>query len=263
MTEKTVEKAIKSLKMKKSSGADSLSQEQLKLGIEELVKPLTKIINQSIKEGKFPENWKKAIVTPILKKGSTKDKNNYRPVSCLMVLSKVLEKIVCSQITDFMEQNDLLPENQHGFREHRSTMSAHANIAEMEKLQITQNKMARVLENVLLKDRMHTSDLLNNQNMLSVNQISAQIKLTEIWKATNIAKFPIKVKRQATPIDARVTRGVTNGKLVEEGSSNLVLNSFIGDATRLWNRAPEELKSSKTLYSAKTEIKKFVATLPI
>ena len=135
--------------------------------------------------------------------------------------------------------------------------------AEMEKLQITQNKMARVLENVLLKDRMHTSDLLNSQNMLSVNQISAQIKLTEIWKATNIAKFPIKVKRQATPIDARVTRGVTNGKLVEEGSSNLVLNSFIGDATRLWNRAPEELKSSKTLYSAKTEIKKFVATLPI
>ena len=96
--------------------------------MEELVKPLTKIINQSIKEGKFPENWKKAIVTPVLKKGSTKDKNNYRPVSCLMVLSKVLEKVVCSQITDFMEQNDLLPENQHGFREHRSTMSAHANI---------------------------------------------------------------------------------------------------------------------------------------
>ena len=75
--------------------------------------------------------------------------------------------------------------------------------------------------------------------------------------------YPIKVNTQQTPINARTTRGVTNGKLIEEGTSNLMVNSCIGDATRLWNRAPEGIKTSKTLFSAKMEIKKFVSTLPI
>ena len=89
VTEKKVFQTIKSLKNKKSSGADGLTQEQLIQGADEIVKPLTKIINKSIKEGTFPEGWKKAIITPVLKKGNTKDKSNYRPVSCLMVLCPV------------------------------------------------------------------------------------------------------------------------------------------------------------------------------
>ena len=66
----------------------------------------------------------------------------------------------------------------------------------MEAAQVAQNKMARVLENVPLKDRTPIETLLTNQRLLTVNQISAQIKLTEIWKATNIPKFPIKVIKQ-------------------------------------------------------------------
>ena len=99
--------------------------------------------------------------------------------------------------------------------------------------------------------------------MLSVNQVAAQIKLTEIWKAINVPKFPIKVMKQETPIDSRTTRGVTNGKLIEEGSSTLIINSCIGDATRLWNRAPEGIKNSNIIATAKSEIKKFVLTLPL
>ena len=112
------------MKNKKSSGRDEITQEQMKLGAEVLAIPLTRIINASITEGKFPEIWKCGIVTPVLKKGSSKDKTNYRPVSCLSVLSKVLEKIVCSQVTKFLEDNGLLPQNQHGFRAGRSTMTA-------------------------------------------------------------------------------------------------------------------------------------------
>ena len=61
---------------------------------------------------------------PILKKGSQTDKNNYRPISILNATSKILEKIVCNQITKHMESNKLLPNNQHGFRAMRSTMTA-------------------------------------------------------------------------------------------------------------------------------------------
>ena len=61
--------------MKKSAEADELTQAQMKLGAEEFAIPLTKIINKSIAEGCFPEEWKRAIITPVLKKGSKLDKN--------------------------------------------------------------------------------------------------------------------------------------------------------------------------------------------
>ena len=51
-------------------------------------------------------------------------KENYQPVSCLPVAAKVLEKIVNDQVSHFMETNNLLPQNQHGFRPKRSTMTA-------------------------------------------------------------------------------------------------------------------------------------------
>ena len=73
--------------------------------------------------GIFPDIWKEALVTPVLKKGDSGVKENYRPVSCLPAASKVLEMIVCDQMTDYLESNGFLPENQHGFRSKRSTMS--------------------------------------------------------------------------------------------------------------------------------------------
>ena len=82
-----------------------------------------RIINKSISEGIFPAGWKEAVVTPILKKGNPEEKYNNRPVSCKTVCSKVPEKIVCKQITKIMDQYGMLPENQHGFRAGRSTMS--------------------------------------------------------------------------------------------------------------------------------------------
>ena len=50
--------------------------------------------------------------------------SNYRPVSCLPAASKVLEIVVCSQLSEYLESNNLLPSNQHGFRPRRSTMMA-------------------------------------------------------------------------------------------------------------------------------------------
>ena len=124
VSEQKVKKVMDKMNKKKSSGLDGISQECVLMGAEILVIPLTRIINASKETGEFPTEWKKAVVTPLLKKGDAKDKNNYRPVSCLAAASKILEKIVCDQITKFMEQNKLLPESQHGFRQKRSTMTA-------------------------------------------------------------------------------------------------------------------------------------------
>ena len=128
VTEKRVAEVMNEMKKKKSAGMDGISQDILLMGADILAAPLTRVINNSISNGTFPINWKKAMVTPLLKKGDPKEKANYRPVSCLAAASKVLEKIVCQQITRHMETNKLLPESQHGFRSKRSTMTALAEI---------------------------------------------------------------------------------------------------------------------------------------
>ena len=115
---------MKSISKKKSKGNDGVSQECLLIGQEVLAAPITSIINNSILSGCFPESWKEAIVVPILKKGDPTDPKNYRPVSCLVAASKVLEKAVCIQLMKFIEIYRLLPNSQHGFRAGRSTMSA-------------------------------------------------------------------------------------------------------------------------------------------
>ena len=76
VTEAKVLKAIKQMKNKKSAGRDEITQEQMIMGAEVLAIPLTRIINASITEGKFPDIWKSAVITPVLKKGSSKDKTN-------------------------------------------------------------------------------------------------------------------------------------------------------------------------------------------
>ena len=59
---------MKNLNKKKSSGLDGLSQENLILGASNLLTPLTKIINRSISQGEFPDSWKEAAVTPVIRK---------------------------------------------------------------------------------------------------------------------------------------------------------------------------------------------------
>jgi hypothetical protein len=110
------------------------------LGAKVLVVPLTRIINSSISSGEFPSIWKEALVTPMLKKGDPTRKENYRPVSCLSVASKVLEKIVCDQVTHYMEIHGLLPENQHGFCSKRSTMTA-LLLMQQEWIENSENKL--------------------------------------------------------------------------------------------------------------------------
>ena len=63
--------------------------------------------------GDFPSDWKEAIITPVLKKGEKNLHENYRPVSCLPAAAKLLEMLICNQVSNHMESNKLIPEIQH------------------------------------------------------------------------------------------------------------------------------------------------------
>ena len=101
--------------------------------------------------------------------------------------------------------------------------------------------------------------MLVNQNMLSINQMHAQVKITEMWKASNFQNYPLNIEKLQPAVNGRVTRGVSHEKLVEPPT----LNTFIGNATRLWNKVQESIRNAKSISAAKKEIKLYCKSLPI
>ena len=85
---------------------------------------LCKLINHCFSKGVYPNCLKIAEVIPIFKKGDRKEASNYRPISILSQFDKILEKLIYSRIINFIEKNDLLCENQFGFRKNSSAIFA-------------------------------------------------------------------------------------------------------------------------------------------
>ena len=133
----------------------------------------------------------------------------------------------------------------------------------LEELQKVQNKMFRLLNNTRIKDKISTKSIMANLNMLSVNQVNAQIKLTEIWKSLKVDDYPIHCQKLKYNPEARSTRASERGDLISDAASSKSQATFLNDAFKIWNAAPIEIKNSNTLAMAKKVIRNFVTTLPI
>ena len=118
-----VEKALCKLNINKTPGPDGIHPRILKEAKIELIKPLTIIFNQTLREGKVPIEWKKANVTAIFKNGDKKDPSNYRPISLTSVICKLIETIIRDKIVNHLEDNSLILNSQHGFRRGRSCLT--------------------------------------------------------------------------------------------------------------------------------------------
>ena len=85
-----------------------------------LAPALTLIFQASLDQGKVPDDWKTAKVTPIFKKGDKSKPSNYRPVSLTSITCKLLEHILYSNLMQFFDRHDIISPYQHGFRKKRS-----------------------------------------------------------------------------------------------------------------------------------------------
>ena len=115
-----VRRLVQGLKVHKAPGPDGISP----LVMKELSGPvstiLTTIFNKSYETGEIPEDWKKANVTPVYKKGAKHDPNNYRPISLTCISCKLMEHILASSIMQHARTHNILYSLQHGFRDKRS-----------------------------------------------------------------------------------------------------------------------------------------------
>ena len=223
---------------------------EIKIGEKQITQvPSSKLLGVQIND---KENWKNQIN----EKGGVISSLNQR-LYLIRRLKNQVNKERLRKITDSIWTSKL----RYGLQLYGQTRIESEDVLtkEFENLQKAQNNLLRTLECVRIKDKRSIGKMLESQNMLSVNQLQAQVKLTEMWKAHNSTNYPIKLDKMKPTNETRVTRSVTSENFIEPKSKL----TFIGDATRLWNKAPMTIRQAKSIGIVKKEIKKFVKNLPI
>ena len=114
VTEHEIDLLLRNLPNKNSSGHDNISNKLLKELASSITYPLQIIFNKSLDEGYFPNSMKKADVVPYSR--VVRKTTNYRPISLLLTISKLLEKVVYKRPYNFLDTNGLLYKSQYGFR---------------------------------------------------------------------------------------------------------------------------------------------------
>ena len=109
-------KQLQSLKTDKTTKLHGLNAKYPKLSAQVISKPLTAILNLSIQSSLYPNALIKPKGTPILKKGSKADVNNYRPISVLPIINSIFERHISNCLVNYLESNSLLYNHVSGSR---------------------------------------------------------------------------------------------------------------------------------------------------
>ena len=133
-TEREISNIIVSLNARKATGPNSIPNFVLKEFKEELKKPLTIITNMSFISGQFPTKGKEAHIIPSYKKGDKLECSNYRPISLLPNISKIIEKAMYTRLYKFLEKDSALYKKQFGFRNSHSTNHALISITKNQEI---------------------------------------------------------------------------------------------------------------------------------
>ena len=116
-----------------------------------------------------------------------------------------------------------------------------------------------------MKDRKPIKEMLETLNLPSVNQLAVEIKITEVWKSIHDPMHPIKMdrnKNERGKIDRVLSPGTTR-EMKDNARTKIGENSLCISAGKIWNQAPQTIKSATTLTQAKKLIKENCKTIPI
>lgn len=224
----------------KAVGNDGISLEMIS-PFKNIIAPyLAHIINFSLANGSFPKAWKLAHVLPLPKKSNPSTFSEYRPISILPVLSKVIEHYVHQQLSDHLHHHALLNQFQSGFRVGHSTVSALVNITDDFRHSI-ENKELTILALLDFSSAFNSVDfdiLLNVLNLLNLSPVTLD------WFRSYLFD-----RHQLTKIDERVSDWCSLDAGVPQGGilSPILFSVFINGIT-------SSLTSSLHLYADDLQI---------
>lgn len=215
VSETAVSKIINGLKSN-AVGADDISLQMIIWTLPQTLNIITAIINASIESGTFPDAWKVAIIKPIPKTNNPADVKDLRPISILPCLSKVLERVVCSQMIQYLETNNVLPSAQSGFRKQRSTSTALLDV--VDNVLAAQDAGEGTI--LTLLDFSRAFDTINTSLMLSKLSYYGFESGTVQWFASYLSLRSQKVElrgENGSSLTSKlklVTRGVPQGSIL-------------------------------------------------
>ena len=216
-----VKELIKMLPLKNSHGHDNISNIMLKTIVNEIVVPLVMLINQSMSQGQFPTMMKLAEVVPLFKSKDRSIETNYRPISLLTTLSKILEKVVYTRVYKFLTVTGQISDKQYGFRAKHSCEHAVGQLVGTVLKNLENNK---ITVSVLL-DLSKAFDTIEHQIMLKKLELYGVRGTPLNWFDSYLSGRLMRVKCQTTcstedtisntyPIDYGTPQGSCLGPLI-------------------------------------------------
>ena len=210
-TEEIIESILESLNIDKAAGIDNISCKFLKDGLDILKRPICDICNLSIKLAKFPSQCKIAKVKPLFKKGSKTDPKNYRPISLLPIISKIIEKVIHDQTQNFLESSNILCRYQSGFRKNYSTDLCLSYLCD----KVSKGFDSGLVTGMILIDLQKAFDTINHEILLDKMQCIGFSKKTINWFKSYLflRQFKVNINDKFSPA-GEITCGVPQGSIL-------------------------------------------------
>ena len=210
-----ITKVIKDFKPKTSSGSDGISMKILKSIAEPLIPPITMLVNQSLTTGTFPDKFKIAKIIPLIKKPNIFNIDNFRPISLLASISKIIEKCVCNQVYSYFEANKHFNGSQYGYRKIHSTETACLELVDklMKNLDKGETPIGFFLDLSKAFDTLDHNILLNKLHHYGVKGIELQWFHSYLSNRTQYVEID-GIKSQQKEIRTGVPQGSILGPLL-------------------------------------------------
>ena len=232
---RNVREILKSLKVNKAAGVDKIPAKLIRDAEAELAPYINYLVNKSIKDNVVPAQWKVARVSPLYKAEDRLQTENYRPISVLPVLSKVIERVVHTQLSTHLDNINYLYSHQYGFRRGRSTTQAIAQLNNWVLESMDEGKVT----GLLFVDISKAFDSINHKVLLDKLKHMGMSERSLQWFKTYLAE-----RRQCVFINGQTSETQRNTLGVPQGSilGPLLFNMYI-------NSLPNAVETRLILYA--------------